>query len=396
MSDLSEVTEAVKSMGVSWETFKKSNGERLDAIELDIVRSKRPKVGGPAPDTAEFRDMATGQEIKAIGIEHVGRVHEVLGSGERTGTLGDFVRAVAGMRAPAEMKASVAAGSDATGGYAVPNFLFGDFIEALAPASSVTQAGARILPLTNSAKTFRIAKVGTIPTAAWRSEAGPVAESDPAFEAVDLTPRSLAFYFKASRESLADGSNIDAMLRKAIAQAFAKEIDRAALRGSGTPPEPRGILNTSGIGAIANGAAGATLSSLKWSNLLAAYSTILAADAPPPTAAIMAPRSLVGYASLVDTPGQPLQRPFLLEPLKFIATSQIPTNLTVTTSTDCSEIFVGDFTQLVLGVREDVSIMVADQLFATTGQIAFVCHARVDIALVHAAAFCKITGIRAG
>ena len=34
MSDLSEVTEAVKSMGVSWETFKKSNGERLDAIEL--------------------------------------------------------------------------------------------------------------------------------------------------------------------------------------------------------------------------------------------------------------------------------------------------------------------------------------------------------------------------
>ena len=48
--------------------------------------------------------------------------------------------------------------------------------------------------------------------------------------------------------------------------------------------------------------------------------------------------------------------------MQFIATSQIPNNLTVTTSTDCTEVYVGDYRQMVIGLREDVSMMRADQL----------------------------------
>ena len=71
----------------------------------------------------------------------------------------------------------------------------------------------------------------TIPTAAWRAEAGAVSESDPAFRGVVMVPRSLAFRFKVSRELLADGVGIEDALKVAIAQAFAKELDRVALRG---------------------------------------------------------------------------------------------------------------------------------------------------------------------
>jgi hypothetical protein len=86
----------------------------------------------------------------------------------------------------------------------------------------------------------------------------------------------------------------------AITAAFAKALDAAGLMGSGTPPTPRGLANVSGVQSITNGAAGATQSSIKWANLIAAWSAIRAADGPVPTAAIMAPRALTGYAALVE------------------------------------------------------------------------------------------------
>ena len=342
----------------------------------------------------QWRDPATGKVINALSREHAGKVAATMGTAEPDCTLGDFLRGVAGLRTSDAVRAALSEGTDGSGGYAVPTRLFPDFIEALIPASSVLQAGAIVLPLPESAKSFRLARISTVPTAAWRAEAGAVAESDPAFTALDLAPKSLAFYFKVSRELLADAPNIDAILRSAIAGAFAKEFDRAALRGSGAGNEPTGLLNQAGIASITNGAAGTALGTIKWSNLNSAVQSILDANGPMPTSAIMAPRTLVGFAGLADSTGQPLRRPSLLEPMQFIATSQIPVNLTVGASTDCSELYVGHFPELLIGLREDVTVMRADQLYAATGQVGFFCHARADVGLLHAAAFAKATGIR--
>jgi HK97 family phage major capsid protein len=232
-----------------------------------------------------------------------------------------------------------------------------------------------------------------VPTAAWRAENANVAEAEPTFRAVVATPRSLSFYFKVSRELLADSPNLETALRTAIAQAFAKELDRAGLRGSGTAPEPRGILNTAGVQSITNGANGAPLTS--YSNLISAVQAIRAADAPMPTAVIMAPRSLAKLAGLTDTTNQPLRRPPLLDTWAFIDTSAIPVNLTVGTSNDCSEIFVGDFRSVQFFFREGpVSIQLLKEAFATSGQLAFVCHARVDVGVLYPSALAVVTGVR--
>ena len=66
-------------------------------------------------------------------------------------------------------------------------------------------------------KQYTTAAVDNIPTAAWRLESGNLAESAPTFRAVVAAPKSLAFYFKASRELLADAANMDAALNVAIA-----------------------------------------------------------------------------------------------------------------------------------------------------------------------------------
>lgn len=308
-------------------------------------------------------------------------------------SLGDFFRGVANMPTTPAVRNALSEGTNTSGGFTLPSVVMPQILSALVPASSLLQAGMPVVPLNDGAKSYTTAIVSGVPTAAWRAENGAVAESDPVFSASQVVPQSLSFFFKISRELLADSPNIEQALLTAIGQAMAKELDRAGLRGTGTAPQPRGILNTAGIQSITNGANGASPTS--YANLLSAVQALLNADAPMPTAAIMAPRSLVKFAGLADSTGQPLSRPSLIADLPMLSTSQIPTNLTVGTSNDCTEIYLGDFSKMALMLRESLSVQLLSEVFAGNGQLAFMCHCRADFAVLYPAAFAVITGIRA-
>lgn len=350
----------------SKEDWRDANGERVRVMRKDT----------DFHEVYQSRARAFGEGDDAIGID-------------------DWFRGVANMPTTPAVKAALSEGTNSAGGYTVPSLVMPDILRALTPVSSLLQAGAGIVDLNDGAKSFTTAAINAIPAAAWRAEAGSVAQSDPAFRAVVAAPTSLAFYFKISRELLADGVNIQQALMTAIGAAFAKELDRAGLRGTGTAPEPRGILNVSGIQSVTNGANGASLATTAYANFVSAVQSLLAADSPMPSAAIMAPRSVTTLGGLLDTTNQPRARPGLLDPVKFIATSQIPTNLTVGTSTDCSEIYVGDFANVVFAMRERVSVQLLKELFAATGEIGFMCHVRADVMVLYPAAFAVVTGVRA-
>ena len=306
--------------------------------------------------------------------------------------LSAFMRGVAKMKTTTEATRALSVGTDTAGGYAVPHVVMPEILAALVPASSLLSAGAGIVPLGDGAKDYSFAGLDALPVASWRLENGSVAESEPTFRDLIVTPRSLSFVVKISRELMMDGANVESALQQAIAAAFAKEIDRVGLRGLGVAPEPRGLLNTAGINAVTNGAAGTVLSG--YANLFSAVQGILQADAAMPTAAIMAPRSLVKLGALTDTTGQPLQVPTMLQGVKLLSTSQIPVNLAVGASTDCSEIYVGDFSKMIYGMRETLSIQLLDEAFAMNGQIGFMCHARLDVAVLYPKAFALVTGVR--
>lgn len=323
---------------------------------------------------------------------HYSRVAAAAGSGNEPIAIDEFLRGVAGMKSSRAVQNALSVGTDTAGGFMIPSVVMPNILEALVPASSLLTAGAAIIPLDNGAKSFTTAAVDTIPTAAWRLEAGNVSESDATFRAVVAQPRSLAFMFKVSRELLADAPNMSAALTTAIAQAFAKELDRVGLRGSGVAPQPLGILGTAGIQSVSNGANGTVLGS--YGNFLSAAQSILQADAPMPMTAIMSPRSLIKLAALADTTGQPIEKPSMLENWQMIATSQIPNNLTVGTSTDCSEIYVGDFSKIHFMMREMMSIQLVNEMYSGTGQIGFVCHVRADVSVMYPKAFAVVTGVR--
>ena len=75
----------------------------------------------------------------------------------------------------------------------------------------------------------------------------------------------------------------------AFAQATALEVDRVALLGSGSAPEPTGISNVTGVGEVDMGTNGAAITD--YDEILDALQEIQDANAQDPTAAIMAPRT---------------------------------------------------------------------------------------------------------
>ena len=341
-------------------------------------------------DGKDVKAMRTGEDFRA----HYNNLGQPPMRGEEPLRLDDFLKGVAGMRASPAVQNALSVGTDSTGGFAVPSIVMPGILEALVPASALLTAGAGIIPLGEGAKSFTTVAVDNIPTAGWRLESGVIPESDPTFRAVVAAPKSLSFFFKVSRELLADAPNINAALTQAIAQAFAKELDRAGLIGSGTAPEPRGLLNTAGVLSVTNGANGASLATTRYGNFFSGVQALLQVDAPMPTGFIVSPRTKVGLASLADTTTQPLEVPSMLADIPMIATSQISNSLTVGTSTDCSQIFLGDFAKMSFMMRETVHIQLADQIFAGTGQIGFFCHVRADVAVQYPKAFAVVTGVR--
>lgn len=383
----------VKQINETINEFKAAHGERLDTLEaaIDVTNTRAAALEMNGPAAAASAPHVGVKALRTYGEFKAHFAPKAEGNTEPV-SLTDFMRGVAGMQSTQAVHAALSVGTNTAGGFSVPAQTMPQILSALTPVSSLLLAGAGIVPMDSGAKTVTTAVVDAVPTASWREERGGVPESDPAFRGVVATPQSLAFYFKISRELLADGQGIESALQVAIAQAFAQALDYAGLRGSGAAPEPLGIKGTSGVHIIQNGANGKALAD--YSNFMSATEALLTANAPMPTAAIMAPRSLVKLAGLTDTTGQPLRKPELLTNLPLIATPQIPINLTQGTSSDASEIYMGDFSKMYFLMRENLSIQLLRETFATTGELAFLCHVRADVVITHPKAFAVVTGVR--
>ena len=138
--------------------------------------------------------------------------------------------------------------TDSAGGFSVPDVVAAPFIDRMRSQIVCIRAGGRTVPLTSDKTT--IVRIASDPTVSWRIENAAVAISDPTFEGVVLAPKSAAAIVKVSQELLDDSINVEAMLETSLAGAFAVEIDRVCLVGSGIAPEPQGIYGLTNVGSV--------------------------------------------------------------------------------------------------------------------------------------------------
>jgi HK97 family phage major capsid protein len=305
-------------------------------------------------------------------------------------SLGGILRGMvgAGPVAP-EIRNALSVGTDSAGGYTVPTSLMGQIIDTLRAKSVCNAAGCQTVVL--DSQTTNVARLASDPTASWRAEAGAVAESDPTFENVSFNAKSLAVLVKVSIELLQDSVNVEDALMNAFAMALANTLDLAALYGTGTSNQPTGVVHTPGVGSVSMGDNGAALSS--YNPLIDAWYELAVDNANGPTAAVMAPRTLAALSKLSDGQGQPLMRPSLVANLPLLSTTNMPIDETQGTSDNASSIILGDFSQLWVGIRQQLRIEVLNQLYAENLQVGFIAHLRADVALAHPQSFCRISGV---
>jgi HK97 family phage major capsid protein len=271
-------------------------------------------------------------------------------------------------------------------GYLVPDLLSARIIDRLRSATPIFDAGAQTVPM--GATTLAIPRITGDPTAAWHAESGTITPSDVTVDQVKFTAKTLPFIVKVSRELSEDAPQLPEAIRRAIVGAAMVELTRVALRGDGTANSPTGIRNQSGVTLFAIGANGGAITH---DMLIDRYGDVTGANAQP-NALIWTPRTATGVAKFKEaTTNAYMPIPEPVASLAKFQTTVIPTNLTKGTGTTLTEVYIGDFRQLLVGMRMQLGIRPLLDRYADTGEYAFSAWMRADIQLEHGPAFSVIT-----
>ncbi|GAB3568965.1 hypothetical protein GCM10027405_31460 [Arthrobacter alkaliphilus] len=348
--------------------------------------------GGTEARAAKFVNLGTG--APALRSNQLFGEHELVMAHRENRRLGDEA-AMATFGGPAEFLRSLST----TGASAVvPTVWSSQIIDIARNNAAVLKAGATLLPM--DANTVQVGRLTGDVTAAFRAEGSAIAASDPTFDNVTLTAKSMNALVTMSLEWFEDAPNADQLVLNSIGKAIGLMLDKVALYGgitSGagsinlpTPPNPRGVLAALNANRPANvlggGAAnGTTITS--YDELIDLDFTVENLNEQP-TGLILPTRLQQKYAKFKDTTNQPLRVPDALRDLPFYASNQVASGMTQGTMTGiAADAFVGDWTELIIGQRMELRIQFLQERYAELGQLGFVATWRGDVQPARTSAF---------
>lgn len=147
-------------------------------------------------------------------------------------------------------KATLVEGIDSAGGFLVPEQYNASLIQEGLESAIVRPNGAFAVPMVSD--TLRYPRINSTSNAStvyggvvayWQGEGGTYQESEPTFGDITLTAKKLMGYTKVSEELLADAAiSLDPFIRRLFAESWAHFEDIAFLRGTGSG-QPLGVLN---------------------------------------------------------------------------------------------------------------------------------------------------------
>jgi len=109
---------------------------------------------------------------------------------------------------------------------------------------------------------------------------------------------------------------------------------------------------------------------------------------------VLSPRTFFDIQGFTDTTNQPLKpSAFIENNLSFYETNSVPNTLTTGTSNVTSEIFTGNFSNLLLGLRQQLEIQVITETYAGNLQVGFLAHLRADWQVARTNSFWLTQGV---
>jgi HK97 family phage major capsid protein len=211
-----------------------------------------------------------------------------------------------------------------------------------------------------------------------------------------LGPKRIGAHIDYSKQALIQGNpDIDAMLQDDLAKAIAVQIEYLGFNGTAASNQPRGLFNTSGIGAVVGGTNGAAIT---WSHLVDLESACANSNAEPDLRA--------GYAINTKTRGalkktqKATNLPFIwdngaqpVNSYRAAVTNNITSTGTKGTSTGiCSSLAFGsDWSDLIIALFGGFDVVVDPYTLATTGQVRITGNQFIDVGVRQVASFAAMT-----
>lgn len=265
-------------------------------------------------------------------------------------------------------------GTDSAGGYTVATELLG-LIEMLRNKMVVRAAGATVLAGLRG--DIAIPRQSGGATAYWVAESGSPTESQQTFEQIGMQPKTVGAFTDISRKLLKQSSiDVEAFVRNDLATVLALEIDRVALHGSGTAPEPTGIENTTGINTVTF----TTANQPTWAEVVQMETEVAADNADLGRLAYLVNATLRGW--LKTSPKVSGTAVFMWE------SGNTVNGYRAMASNQAQKMFFGNWADLIIGMWGGLDILVDPYTGSTSGTVRVVALQDVDIAVRHPESFC--------
>ena len=282
-----------------------------------------------------------------------------------------------------DIKAALTIGTDADGGYTVPESWASQLIDKLADNVVMRQ----LCTVTSTTSTQNLPLVSDYGSAGWLDEGAAYPESDIQFGSGVLQAWKLGRIMKVSEELLQDsGVSLESEIARIFGSTFGTAEEAAFVAGDGTK-KPTGITVTAQVGKTAAAAAAITYDEIidlvhSVREVYRRGGTFLMKDS---TAALL--------RKLKSTDGVPLWQPSLQagQPDMFLGYSARTSEAMPAATTGNKSIAFGDFKQYRIADRGGIAMQRLNELYAGTGHVGFRMRKRTDGKLLVAEAVKTLT-----
>jgi HK97 family phage major capsid protein len=326
--------------------------------KYSLTRAIAAAVGERMGDAAAWKDAGFEREVsKAIGQR----------SGKTTAGLFMPTNLRFYAQRAADYSFGTGTGLSATSGgsnMVATNLLAGSFIDLLRNKARVLAMGAQMLSgLVGNVDIPRQKAAGQT---YWVGEGGALTQTGGQFDKVSLSPKHIGALSVITRNMLQQSTpDIEMMVRSDMLQTIALGVDAAALYGTGSSFQPLGIANQSGIGSVLGGTNGGALTI---DNLIDLETFVASNNADDGALAYLTNAKAVGaLKKLKSTTGEYLwsnsplgQRsgtPGEINGYTVARTNQARSSLAKGTGTNLSEVYFGDWSQVIVGEWGVVEIL---------------------------------------
>ncbi|WP_242225356.1 phage major capsid protein [Bacillus cereus group sp. BfR-BA-01380] len=274
--------------------------------------------------------------------------------------------------------------STATSSVLIPQVLSSQVIDTARNQSILFQSGVPMLPMESNNVT--ISKVKTDPQFSFKAEGADSSESVMEFEPVTLKSKTVYGLVSVTLEALQSSANLESVVRNAMAESIARTIDKACLFGN-KADEPKGVLNYADINEEAAG------TSKGYSPFVKAIGKIRRANGDPTAWALNA-NTDEDLNLLVDSNGNPLIIPQVVENLNRMVSNQLPNNGGAGSNESTAMIF--DPNSLLIGMQSPIMVEVSREALDAwkKGLVYLRVYAMIDIAVLRPKHITKITGLK--